>query len=69
MTKKIIINPIDNVEVLLEPTNDALGKSVCAGHKIALTDIATGEKIIKYGYPIGKAKQNIQESNFFINIF
>lgn len=30
-----------------------------AGHKIALADIPEGEKIIKYGYPIGKAKTAI----------
>lgn len=31
-----------------------------AGHKIALTDIKAGEPIIKYGYPIGTAKKNIE---------
>ena len=30
-----------------------------AGHKVALRDIAKGEKIIKYGYPIGAAKNAI----------
>ncbi|MCL4466069.1 MAG: UxaA family hydrolase [Chloroflexi bacterium] len=29
------------------------------GHKIALAPVATGEKVIKYGYPIGKAVQPI----------
>ena len=29
------------------------------GHKIALCDIKKGEKVIKYGYPIGAAKEDI----------
>ncbi len=29
------------------------------GHKIALKDIRKGEKVIKYGYPIGAAKEDI----------
>lgn len=30
-----------------------------AGHKVALTDIAEGQKVIKYGFPIGVATQAI----------
>lgn len=45
----IIIHPDDNVSVNL---ND--------GHKYAVKDIAAGEKIIKYGYPIGTATENIK---------
>lgn len=37
-------------------SRDAIGK----GHKIALKDIKKGEKIIKYGEPIGIATKNIQ---------
>ena len=32
-----------------------LGSDVPAGHKVALVPIAVGEKIVKYGYPIGAA--------------
>ena len=32
-----------------------LGSDVPAGHKVALAPIAVGEKIIKYGFPIGAA--------------
>lgn len=42
------IHPSDNVEVRPE-----------SGHKYALRDIATGEKIIKYGFPIGHATEQI----------
>ncbi|MBE6903461.1 MAG: altronate dehydratase [Ruminococcaceae bacterium] len=34
------------------------------GHKLALTDIKKGEKIIKYGYPIGCATQDIKEGEW-----
>lgn len=30
------------------------------GHKVALSDIKSGEKVIKYGFPIGSAIKNIQ---------
>jgi len=36
-----------------------LQSDIPAGHKVALRDIAKGEKIIKYGYPIGAAKEPI----------
>ena len=36
------------------PTED-----ITMGHKVALRDIAAGEKVIKYGFPIGVATQDI----------
>jgi altronate hydrolase len=51
---QIRIHPDDNVAVALCQTGD-----VPAGHKIALRDIDAGEKIIKYGYPIGAATEKI----------
>lgn len=45
----VVIHPDDNVKVNLDN-----------GHKYAIKDIAKGEKIIKYGFPIGIAKENIQ---------
>ncbi len=60
------INEKDNVVVALENLkngeiidNITLKSDVPMGHKIALTDIKKGEKIIKYGYPIGSAKEDI----------
>lgn len=46
----MIINAADNVEIDLK-----------TGHKVALCDISTGEKIIKYGFPIGSATCNIKK--------
>lgn len=47
------INSKDNVGVNLE-----------TGHKIALCNIEKGQDIIKYGYPIGVASQNIEKGEW-----
>ena len=46
----IKIHPSDNVAVDVE-----------TGHKVALCDIAEGENVIKYGFPIGHATKSIKE--------
>ena len=43
------IHPLDNVEINLEN-----------GHKYAIADIKKGENIIKYGFPIGHATEDIK---------
>ena len=48
----ITINEKDNVCV-----------NLATGHKIAVCDIEKGEDIIKYGYPIGYATENIKEGD------
>lgn len=55
----MIINEKDNVEVLLQPE-----EGIPAGHKRALHDIAEGENIIKYGYPIGHATRLIKQGEW-----
>ena len=65
------INKADSVVVCLQPmkkgeTIETDGKSVTllqdtpAGHKVLLNDVKAGEDIIKYGYPIGHAKQDLK---------
>ncbi|MBQ8494325.1 MAG: altronate dehydratase [Clostridia bacterium] len=49
--KTIQIAKNDNVAVVTE--------GELRGHKIALQNISAGEKVIKYGYPIGTATQDI----------
>ncbi len=39
-------------------------EEIPAGHKMALTDIAEGGEVIKYGYRIGNAKEAIKEGNW-----
>jgi len=67
----IRINAIDNVAVAVSPikrgqelvVGDKLLTSVSnieCGHKIALTNINSGNPVIKYGYPIGYATADIK---------
>jgi len=57
--ESIQIHPSDNVEVLLKPRGD-----VPAGHKLALRDIKAGEKVVKYGFPIGVATKDIAKGEW-----
>ncbi len=66
MNKFIKINDCDNVAVALEPLfkgeaycGVCLTEDIQRGHKFALCDISQGQKIIKYGNPIGYATENI----------
>ena len=72
MSDYIKINKLDNVVVALCNLDEGyvidndgdkvtLLKAVPMGHKIALCDIKAGEKIIKYGYPIGAAKADVKK--------
>lgn len=54
MKESLQIHPNDTVAVALQ---DLPG--IPAGHKFALRDIAEGEDVIKYGYPIGHAIRTI----------
>lgn len=67
MNNAIIIDKKDNVAVALtdlnkgyEFNNTRLLCNIPQKHKFALCDIQEGEKIIKYGFPIGIAKENIR---------
>ena len=54
MKEFLQINPADTVAVALRAL-----PGIPAGHKFALRDIAEGEDVIKYGYPIGHATRAI----------
>ena len=69
--KCIKIHYSDSVAVAVEPLNArdtvtvndvqiTLLNDIPAGHKFALKDIKTNENIIKYAYPIGRAKVDIK---------
>ncbi len=68
MSKFIRISPQDNVAVLIADAaagemlegETVLKESIARGHKVAINDIAKGENIIKYGYPIGHATADIK---------
>ncbi|MEP4189764.1 MAG: UxaA family hydrolase, partial [Sneathiella sp.] len=54
LTNCTILDPQDNVGIVLKDT-----ESIPAGHKIALQQIMTGERIIKYGQVIAEATQDV----------
>lgn len=67
----IKINPADSVVVCLQPLKqgdviDIDGKSIevsqdtPAGHKVLIADTPAGADIIKYGYPIGHATEDLK---------
>lgn len=58
--KFIKINPADNVAVAVQDVETASG-FVPAGHKVALQDLAEGEDVIKYGFPIGHLLTSVPE--------
>lgn len=68
--KYIRIHPVDNVliaaialqageKILWEGNEIAIKELIPLGHKIAFKSIKCGEKVIKYGLPIGSATQDI----------
>lgn len=72
MKRFLKINPADNVAVALdilkagekvevEGTTVTLKEDIENGHKFALRDIKAGENVIKYGYAIGHALQDISQ--------
>lgn len=71
----IKIHPDDKVAVALEPLTAhrvlivdgeeiILTEPILQGHKFALRDICEGEEIIKYGAPVGIAKNNIKKGSW-----
>jgi altronate dehydratase small subunit len=74
MTRAIIIHPSDNVATALESIpagrlivlkkhgrvyRVVIREEIPRGHKFSLCGIGKGEKIIKYGEPIGRATDDI----------
>ena len=69
------INPADSVVVCLQPKKkgeiiEVDGKQITvnqdtpAGHKVLIKDVAAGADIIKYGYPIGHAMQDLKAGDW-----
>ena len=73
MKRFLKINAADNVVIALaddlhkgetidvDGVKITLKEDIVRGHKLALRDIAAGENVIKYGYPIGHATEAIPQ--------
>ncbi len=72
MSEFIKINPADNVAVAINDVEVGCGfdidgvsittlTKIPAGHKVALKDIAEGEDVVKYGFPIGHLLQAVPQ--------
>ena len=65
----IRVHPRDNVGIIVDPDGVAAGaqlgtdlaarERIPQAHKAALADIATGERVVRYGQPIGYANRSI----------
>jgi len=69
------INPADSVVVCLEEKKKGevievdgqkvtLNQDTPAGHKVLIKDVQEGEDVIKYGYPIGHARQALKAGDW-----
>ena len=69
------INPADSVVVCLQPKAKGeiievdnlritVNQDTPAGHKVLIKDVKEGEDIIKYGYPIGHARQDLKAGDW-----
>ena len=84
-TTYLKINPADSVVVCLSPKKKGdlitvdgrkivINQDTPAGHKVLIKDVAEGENIIKYGYPIGhamtalRAGDWVNENNLMTNL-
>ena len=72
MAEFIKINPADNVAVAINDVEAGVGfgidgvsittlTKIPAGHKVALNDLAEGEDVVKYGFPIGHLLQAVPQ--------
>ena len=75
MQEYIRIHQDDTVAVALKPIEAGrtiqIGditvvttEDIPQGHKFALKDMAAGDKVIKYGFPIGVAKEDIKKGSW-----
>ena len=69
------INPADSVVVCLQPKKKGeiievdgqqvkINQDTPAGHKVLIKDAPKGTDIIKYGYPIGHAKEDLKAGDW-----
>lgn len=61
----VALKPLSaGTKVLVESNEVELITDIPQGHKFALKDIKAGEPIVKYGYPIGNAREDIKKGEW-----
>ena len=72
-SKLLILNEVDNIAVLtadsvageiLDGIKLIASKNITVGDKIALVDLSPGDKVFKYGFPIGTISQSVQKGEW-----
>ncbi|MBQ9516718.1 MAG: altronate dehydratase [Eubacterium sp.] len=71
MAKLIQINAVDNVAVALDDIKAGYTENgvtaledIPKAHKISLCDLKAGDKVIKYGYPIGSVNADLPKGSY-----
>lgn len=76
MKRCLKINAIDNVavavsedlrcgdRVVVGEDTIIVGEDIARGHKFALQDMAEGEQVVKYGYPIGHLTSSVKQGEW-----
>ena len=57
------VHPADNVAIIVSPDGLTLAEHIPQSHKVALSHIASGGPIIRYGQIIGHAKRDIAQNS------
>ncbi len=74
-SRLLLLSPDDNVlvacvdlvagdEVSIDGASAVLSEDVRLGHKIARSDLPAGEKVVKYGAPIGSVSQPVARAQW-----
>jgi galactarate dehydratase len=60
----IRVHPSDNVAIVVSPDGYQARERIPQAHKVALSDLAAGEPILRYGYIIGHALRDIPSGSW-----
>jgi galactarate dehydratase len=58
------VHPSDNVAIVVDPEGARFREHVPQSHKVSLTDLATGEPVIRYGQVIGLVNRDIAQGSW-----
>jgi len=58
------VHPADNVAIIVSPDGLTLAEHIPQSHKVALSPIASGEPVIRYGQVIGHARRDIAQHSW-----